>query len=96
MVALVERESLLENLCQVAVGSINKVLNNASDNTGDKSKQKKTRRGKINVSKDPITTIKDQPEPATFDFGIDLSKGKLLTEEYQNNDKSEILFLNNP
>ena len=96
MVALVERESLLENLCQVAVGSINKVLNNASDNTGDKSKQKKTRRGKINVSKDPITTIQDQPEPATFDFEIDLSKGKLLTEEYQNNDKSEILFLNNP
>ena len=82
MVAFADREGLLESLCQVAVASINKVLNNASDNTGDKPKQKKTRRGKINVSKDPITTIQDQPEPATFDFRIDLSKGKLLAEEY--------------
>ena len=58
--------------------------------------KKKTRRGKIGISKDPITTIQDQSEPTTFDSEIDLSKRKMFTEYYHNNEKFEILLLNNP
>ena len=66
-------------------GSINKVLNNAPENAGDKQKQKKKVVGKSISGKVPITTIQDQSEPTTFDFEIELSKRKLFTEYYHNN-----------
>ena len=59
-------EGLLETFfssCLATGGDINKVLNNAPENAGDKLKQKKARRGKINISKGSMTTIQDQPEP---------------------------------
>ena len=88
----------LKHLCQVAVESTNKVLSNARENADDKPKQRKqqTTSGKINISKGPLTTIQNQPETTIFDFETDLSRRRLFTEYYQSNEKSEILFLNNP
>ena len=100
MVAVAENKGLPETFilsCIKTGGNINKVLNNASENAGDKPQSKKPpRRGKIKISKGPITFVQDQPEPTTFDSEIDLSKRKLFTEYYHNNVKFEILFLNNP
>ena len=39
---------------------------------------------------------KISPKQQFFDFETDLSRRKLFTEYYQSNEKSEILFLNNP
>ena len=44
----------------------------------------------------PITTIQDQSEPISFDSETDLSKRKLFTEYYHNNEKFEIFLVNNP
>ena len=52
-------------------------------------------RRKISISKGPITTMQDQPEPQTIDSETDFSKRKLFTEYYHNNEKFEILLLNN-
>ena len=98
MVSVAEGGVLLETFISSCIdtgGSINEVLNNAPENAGNKPNLKNTRRGKINISKGPITTIQDQSELTTFDFEIDLSKRKLFKEYYFNNEKSEIPFLNN-
>ena len=75
---------------------MNKVLNNTLENRGDKPRQEKPRRGRSNISKSPITIVQGQPNQTAFDPEIDLPKRKLFTEYYQNNEKFEILFLNNP
>ena len=86
--AVAERKDLIETFISSCIdtgGSINKVLNNAPENAGDKQKQKKKVVGKSTSGKVLITTIQDQSEPTTFDFEIDLSKRKLFTEYYCNN-----------
>ena len=50
------------------------------------------RRGKNNISKVLLPLYKVSP----FDSEIDLPKRKLFTEYYHNDEKFEILFLNNP
>ena len=99
VVVVAEKEVLLEIFISGYIetgGNINKVLNNTLENAGDKPKQNKTRRSRNNISKSPIIFVQGQPEPTAFDLEIDLPKRKLFTEYYQNNEKFDILFLNNP
>ena len=73
MVKVAEIEGLPETFVSSCIdtgGGINKVLNSAPQNTSDKPEQKKPKHDKIKISKGPITTFRDQPEPTTFDMKL--------------------------